>query len=295
MRAVNTRVSSFEYGDFAAPLQVQTLSPPPSLQPATLTENRNRLFADYVARKGASDACAIWNNLKQDAKGAFLTLTHRLHGYQLLTCGGIGCNYPTIGSALDHVDALYSILGDGFSCGGAGNCIYGSMDGPLTSAMRFSNIGIISMVDANGVNGWERSKDIGGPHSPFNASDQTVYGHPRGQTHFFNGGSAPLCKADLNCLQDAASFEFDQDYDPEHDSSTECEYNKLLGRCEQCRPGPNRNGFDDGYGRMYFARQHPGASRLSEDVVHRRCDLRGGAYRWFPTRIPGKDVRRRSL
>jgi hypothetical protein len=220
---------------------------------ANLKTNRNRLFADWAARKGYSNVCQAWSGLSHAAKGAFLTLTNRLQ-----------ISYLADGTVpLDHVTALYSILGDPDNdCGGGDdNRIFVSMDDYLWSAMAYANLGYVTTIDANGNSDWGPSSDLAGPHSPFDASDETAYGHPCGQVHFWitdDGYYYPVCRADLNCRVDANMLEMDQDYDWNHPSSTECSYD--TGGCDQCEAGTNRAGFSDGTGRMIYDRQHPGAN-----------------------------------
>ena len=220
---------------------------------ATLKANRNRLFADWAARKGYSDVCQAWNSLSHPAKGAFLTLTHRLQISYL----------PDYSVPLDHATKLYSILGDPDNdChGGDDNRIFVSMDDYLWEAMAYANLGYVTTIDANGNPDWKWSSDAAGPHAPFDASNETSYGHPRGQTHFWisdYGFYYGVCRADLNCIVDANILEMDQDYDWNHPSSTECTYD--TGGCDQCESGASRAGFDDGTGRMIYERQHPGAN-----------------------------------
>ena len=220
---------------------------------ATLKANRNRLFADWAARKGYADVCQAWNGLSHPAKGAFLTLTNRLQ-----------ISYLPDGSVpLDHVTSLYSILGDPDNdCGDSDdNRIFVHMDDYLWEAMAYANLGYVTTVDANGNNDWTTSSDLMGPHSPFDASNETSYGHPRGQVHFWisdDGFYYPVCRADLNCIVDANILEMDQDYDWNHPSSTECTYD--TGGCDQCAANATRAGFSDGTGRMIYDRQHPGAN-----------------------------------
>jgi hypothetical protein len=220
---------------------------------ATLKANRNRVFADWATRKGYSNTCTAWNSLSKPAQGAFLTLTNRLQ-----------ISYLPDGSVpLDHVTKLYSIQGDPDNdChGGDDNRIFVSMDDYLWEAMAYANIGYITTIDANGNNDWKTSSDLAGPHSPFDASNETSYGHPRGQVQFWisdNGFYYPVCRVDLNCVVDANILEMDQDYDWNHPSSTECTYD--TDGCDQCEAGANRANFNDGTGRMIYDRQHPGAN-----------------------------------
>ena len=71
------------------------------------------------------------------------------------------------------------------------------------------------------------------PHDPFDASNETSYGHPRGQLHYWIsdwGFYIPVCRTDVPCIIDANLMEIDQDYDWNHPSSTECTYDNPTGR-----------------------------------------------------------------
>jgi len=218
---------------------------------ATLKSNRNRLFADWAARNGQSaNVCQAWQNLSCAAKGAFITLTHRLQISVL----------PDGKAPLDHVDALYAINGDpdGDCHGGDDNRLFASMDDYLWEAMAYANIGYVTTVDTFGNPDWQTSSDPLGPHDPFDASNETAYGHPRGQVHFWitdDGFYVPVYRNGVNGIIDANMLEFDQDYDWNHPSSTECSYD--TGGCDQCQAGTGKAGFSSGPGRMIYARQHP--------------------------------------
>ena len=219
----------------------------------SLDANRNRLFADWAARNGQSgNLCQAWAAQSCSAKGSFLTLTHRLQVSIL----------PDRNTPLDHVNSCYAILGDGLDgnhCGGDDNRLFLSMDGYLRNAMIIANGNSNSFVtyDQNGNNYWKKSSDVQGPHSPFNASNETSYGHPRGQMHFWKsgGGSTPVYSTGVNGIVDANILEFDQDYDVTHPSSTECSYD--TDGCDTCEAAGDRADFPYGPGRMIYARQHP--------------------------------------
>lgn len=214
----------------------------------TLDANRNRLFNDWAARNGQSNVCQAWANLNCEAKGAFITLTHRLQVSYL-------ADYKT---PLDHVDALYAILGNPGQCGGDGNRIFASMDDYLWYVMAYSTAGYVMSLDQNGNNYWTLSNDPAGPHDPFDASGMTSYGHPRGQSHFWisdEGFWTPVWHSGVPGIVDANMLEFDQDYDWNHPSSTECTYD--TDGCDTCNWGTNKAGFSDGTGRMIYGRQHP--------------------------------------
>jgi len=229
----------------------------------TLDANRNRLFAEWVTRQGQSNACQAWDTLSCSAKGAFLTLTHRLQ-VSVMADGK---------TPLDHVDGLYAILGYDGQCGGSGNRIFVSMDDYLWYAMAYANIGYVTTIDQNSNNYWTISDDPFGPHDPFDASNMTSYGHPRGQMHFWlsdDGFWTPVYHDGVNGIVDANMMEIDQDYDWNHPSNTECTYD--TGGCDTCKSSPNKAGFSNGTGRMIYARQHP----------HIEGFFSGPDYEWAP-------------
>jgi hypothetical protein len=233
---------------------------------ATLKSNRNRLINDWAARKGYGDACQAWSSLSCPAKGAFLTLTHRLQISIL----------PDWKSPLDHVVGLYSIRGDeDWDChGGDDNRLFVSMDDYLWEAMAWASLGYVTTIDTNGNPDWRPSGDWAGPHYPFDASNETSYGHPRGQLHYWFsdwGFYVPVCRTDVPCIIDANMMEIDQDYDWNHPSSTECTYD--TDGCDMCEGAWDRAEFDDGPGRMIYARQHPYVEGLTA----------GPNYNWAPS------------
>lgn len=65
------------------------------------------------------------------------------------------------------------------------------------------------------------SHDLGGAHAPFDISDETDNGAPRGQVQYFSdltgaAATAPLGRTDLTTLVDPYAREMDQDYDCLH-------------------------------------------------------------------------------
>lgn len=237
------------------------LSASPTPWTDTLAANRDRLIADWTRRMQYSGACQGWNSLSCAQKGAFLTITHRLQTNRLLSTGR---------QVLDHVTALHGIAPDS-GCGGSGNRIFFSMEHTLWQEMWNSTRSSNSrrFVDHNNNNAFKKSGDIFGPHDPFNLSVETVYGHPRGQGHFWWGwadGQRPVCKSGFGayqsygCLVDWLMMEFDQDYNWKHDSSTECTYTN------------NDTGFR-GPGRQYYEYQHPYLPGVSN----------GPDYNWAPS------------
>jgi len=233
----------------------------------SLDANRNRLFANWAALHGQSDLCQAWQSQTCGAKGVFLTLTHRLQVSVLE-------DYST--TPLDHVSGMYAMLGDdwdGNHCGGDDNRIFVSMDPYLRTAM-INASSRSTTWDQNGNKYWTPSNDLAGPHSPFDASNMTSYGHPRGQMHFWGSGSGawtPVYSTGVNGVIDPNIMEIDQDYDWNHPSATECSYD--TAGCDTCQSGYNQAGFSSGPGRMIYARQHP----------YLYGSFAGPDYEWAPT------------
>jgi hypothetical protein len=236
----------------------------------SLDANRNRLFADWAARNGQSgNLCQAWAAQSCSAKGSFLTLTHRLQVSLL----------PDNTTPLDHMNSCYAILGDGLDgnhCGGDDNRLFLSMDAYLKNAMNIAYNNPSSFVtrDQNNNNYWKKSADGFGPHAPFDASDETSYGHPRGQVHFWkngSGNSTPVNNIGVYNVVDPNILEIDQDYDVWHPSSTECGYD--TDGCDTCKAAGDRAYFSSGPGRMIYARQHP----------YLAGSFAGPDYEWAPT------------
>lgn len=217
----------------------------------TLDSNRNRLLAtyvDYLDSQGATvqsnglsgdnvdGPCDLWAALDPSSKATFLTITLRLQGSKLGSDGS---------SMLWHVVKLYRLTGgegatasDPGSCGGGElNRLMMSMDASLHAALLAANQhqgeaqgGVFDIADAPSQGTfWRDSHDAGGAHAPFDTSDETDEGAPRGQTQFFEDPSsaaatAPLGRLDLETLVDPYALEMDQDYDCIHDSNPLCTY-----------------------------------------------------------------------
>lgn len=230
--------------------------------PVTLDGNRDRLIRTYYARlasmpdvvqsnglagQALPDVCALWTALDPSAKAVFLTITHRLDG-ATLAAGG---------HALDHVVRLYRVNGgqgatasDAGSCGGGEyNRLIVSMDATLHDALVAANThqggaGDLGDIPAGGF--WRDSHDVGGPHAPFDLSDETDAGAPRGQTQLFRdplsaAATAPLGRTDLTTLVDPFALEIDQDYDCVHSSNPSCDY-VFYGPA--CAPEASARGLD---------------------------------------------------
>jgi hypothetical protein len=218
-----------------------------------LDANRDRLLGTYLAflksnpaqtqsngLSGAtvSDVCDLWTQLDASSQAVFLTLTHRMQGSKLGADGS---------SMLVHVAKVYRIVGGqdakksppGSCGGGEYNRMIMSMDAVLQSTLVAANTHHgavqpngkpdISDIPTHPNNFWRDSHDLGGPHGPFNLSDEADPGAPRGQVQFFRDptstvAKAPLGRMDLATLVDPYALEMDQDYDCIHNSNPRCDY-----------------------------------------------------------------------
>lgn len=236
--------------------------------PDTLDAHRDRLLATYLAYLKANGAqpqsnglsgsnvasvCDLWEKLAPSAQDVFLTLTARLQGSVLGDDGS---------SMLAHVTRVYRVAGgqgataaDPGSCGGGEyNRMIMSMDAHLHAsllaarqhqgAVQANGKPDLADLPANGA--WRDSHDLGGPHAPFDASDETKDGAPRAQSQYFAdlgsaAASAPLGRMDLATLVDPYALELDQDYDCVHDSNPDCAY---VTYGALCFPQPSAKGTD---------------------------------------------------
>lgn len=237
--------------------------------------NRDRLLTTYLEylrahpdetqsnglRGGAlTSVCDLWDRLDPSVQAVFLTITARLEGSVLGRDGS---------TMLDHVTRLYRLVGgegasatDPGSCGGGEyNRMIMSMDPALHEALRLANArrgarngdGTFDLADIPSDGFWRDSHDLGGPHSPFDLSDETDDGAPRGQVHFFDDPTSALANAalgrmDLTSLVDPYALEMDQDYDCAHSSNPSCDYT-FYGPA--CLPQSTELGLDiytDNYG-----------------------------------------------
>jgi hypothetical protein len=224
---------------------------------ATLDGNRDRLIRSYYARletiptvtetnglTGAqlADVCALWSALDPSSREVFLTITHRLDG-AMMTDGT---------HALDHVRRLYRVNGgqgattsDPGSCGGGEyNRVITSMDAALHDAFVTANGGTHVLGDIPSSGYWRDSHDLGGPHAPFDLSDETNDGAPRGQVQYFKDPSSTaantaLGRNDIETVIDPYALEMDQDYDCFHNSNPGCPYT-LYGPA--CAPMTSEDG-----------------------------------------------------
>lgn len=217
----------------------------------TLESNRRRLLQTYfdflkanatqpqtngLSGSNVATLCDLWQKLDASSQAVFLTLTARLQGSFLGIDGS---------SMLSHVVKLYRVTGgQGASGSNAGTCGGGeynrmimSMDAELHDAQLAASLhqgslqpnGKYDIADIPANTFWRDSHDLGGAHSPFDLSDETNQGAPRGQTQYFQDpGStlahSPLGRTDLATLVDPYAIELDQDYDCTHNSNPTCAY-----------------------------------------------------------------------
>jgi hypothetical protein len=233
-----------------------------------LGSNRDRLlgtYLDYLKTSAAtpqsnglsgtnvSGVCDLWQKLDPSARAVFLTLTARMQGSILGDDGS---------SMLWHVTRVYRISGgqnatatDPGSCGGAEyNRLMMSMDAHLHAAQAAASAhagavqgnGKHDLSDIPASSFWRDSHDLGGAHAPFDQSDETEGGAPRGQTQYFADpagalANAPLDRLDLVALVDPYALEMDQDYDCVHASNPLCTY---ITYGPFCLPKPSALGTD---------------------------------------------------
>ncbi len=242
-----------------------------SLLDAARPSARDRLLASYLAfldetpdeaqsngLRGAdlADVCALWDGLDPSSRATFLTLSARLEGSRLIDGT----------SALDHVVRLYRLTGgegatatDAGSCGGGEyNRVLVSVDAPLHAAFvaahDHAGAAPFDLADVREATGWRDSHDVAGPHAPFDLSDETSEGAPRGQVQLFRDPTSaaamqPLGRLDLETLVDPYALELDHDFDCVHSSNPLCTY-VFYGPL--CAPAASELGTDV-YGASYGA------------------------------------------
>lgn len=241
----------------------------------SLGPNRDRLLTSYfnylkayvtvpqsngLSGSNVSSVCDVWNKLVPSAQDVFLTLTARMQGGVLGRDGS---------SMLSHVTKIYRIAGgqnatasNAGSCGGGEyNRMIMSMDAELQSAQLAANNaaggtesnGLLDISDIPPGTSWRNSWDLGGPHAPFDISDETENGGPRGQTQYFQNPSStlansPLGRMDLQTLVDPYALEMDQDYNCPHDSNPLCTYVTYGPLCLPEWPEKGTTIYEDNYG-----------------------------------------------
>ena len=230
----------------------------------SLDANLNRLFETWRARNASdTDACTAWRQrLDSSQRMVFLTITHRLTTSRLapVSVSPNAVYYPLYEAyvpddrtPLDHMNAVYAIAGGHGpvpgsgtgECGGSdNNRLFLSMDHQLWLAFGLANATSGSsgnpgpLLDPGNNRAWRESSDFLGPHDPFNASDETSYGSPRGQVHFWAprtnpertayliplepASTGPVSRRGVEGVSDPYLIEMDQDYNFVHDSNPLC-------------------------------------------------------------------------
>jgi len=224
----------------------------------TLVANRNRLLQTYyeflkgnattpqsngLSSSNVTSSLDVWKKLDPSSQAVFLTLSARMQGSALGKDGT---------SMLSHITKIYRITGgqgatstDPGSCGGGEyNRMIMSMDAELQAAQLAANKdqGALQsnnkydIGDAVPSSFWRDSHDLGGPHAPFDISDETDTGAPRGQTQYFSDPKSTLANSalgrqDLMTLVDPYAIEMDQDYDCVHNSNPLCTYTTYGALC----------------------------------------------------------------
>lgn len=231
----------------------------------SLDVNLNRLFETWRARNAPDvDACTAWRQrLDESQRMVFLTITHRLTTSRLapVSVSPNAVYYPLYEAyapdgrtPLDHITRVYAIAGGhgpvpGWGVGDCGgidnNRLFLSMDHQLWLAFGLANATTGSvgnpgpLLDPWNNRAWRDSSDIAGPHAPFTASDETSYGSPRGQVHFFvprtnpertayliplqPDSPGPVWRRGVEGVSDPYLLEMDQDYNFLHDSNPLCD------------------------------------------------------------------------
>lgn len=191
---------------------------------------------------GLPDTCALWQALAPSAQATFLTLTARLDGSHL-------ADGTTM---LAHVTGLYRVVGgdgatasDPGSCGGGeANRMIAAIDPALHAALIAASTnqgdlnpdGVRDLADIPADGYWRDSHDVGGTHAPFDLSDETNDGAPRGQVQYFAdptsaAATSPLGRVDLADVVDPYAFEIDHDFDCFHNSNPSCSYTLYGSLC----------------------------------------------------------------
>lgn len=211
-------------GDAATALDATSDGGPIDGGPESLAQMRDRL----IATMGGAP-CETWASMDESRRAVFLTITHRL--FTSHTPDGL--------PMLAHVERVYLVLGggsDGTSCGGAeNNRLFVSTDAYLHDRMVETWNDTHSITDDGGST-WIHTRDVAGPHDPFDASIETDTGlrctlifedgdsePPTAQAHFFVADPVPVMRGSgIDLPGDPHMLEIDQDFDCVHDSNPTC-------------------------------------------------------------------------
>lgn len=206
---------------------------------STLGENRERLLSTYASRQGEG-TCETWNAMTREQQGVFLTTTDLL-GKRVFIDNGPDAR-PDEGQlmVLDRVTKIYAVRGasaPGKCGGGEFNRLFFGVDRELMDRIRNYDSGLPM---------FGRSRDLMGPHDPFNGSRETKHGQPTGQLHFWkwdrvctdeitagcNEGrnTMTLQRSGVEGVDEPWIVELDLDYNLPHDSNPECTYGGSTGR-----------------------------------------------------------------
>ncbi len=229
----------------------------------SLDNNLNRLFETWRARNARLvDSCTAWRqSLDRSQKMVFLTITHRLTtshlGASAVTPTAIylplhEAYVPDYRTPLDHITAVWAIAGGHGPVAGVGtgscegvdnNRLFMSMDHQLWLAFGLSNAtsGSVGksgpLLDRWNNRSWQDSSDPWGSHPPFTVSNETSYGSPRGQAHFWlprlnpertgyfipvQPASQQVWRRGVEGVTDPYLIEMDQDFNWRHDSNPLC-------------------------------------------------------------------------
>ncbi|MBL0212723.1 MAG: hypothetical protein IPQ07_02450 [Myxococcales bacterium] len=250
-------------GSGASTVDTPSQGDAPADQAVSLT-TRDRLLGTYLdwlkAHPGPTTngldgatltgVCGLWSKLVPSAQAVFLTLTARLEGSRLVRDDS---------TMLDHVTKLYWLTGGGGAtmtdpgmCGGSGNRMILQVDATLHGDLHTVNssqggpAAARTIGDVITTSFWRDSHDLGGAHAPFDESDETEAGAPRGQVQYFAdpasaAATSALGRPDLMTLVDPYLLEIDQDYDCTHNSNPLCSYT-LYGPL--CAPKPSLPGVE---------------------------------------------------
>ncbi len=182
----------------------------------SLKDNRDRLL-DTLAVVKSTTRCPLWKALTPTQRGVFLTITDLLGKRSYMG------KSPSSGMALPHVTKVYEIRDKGTGNGGGdNNRIFLQFDTALITAMR----------DFKGsLPEWDESNDLAGPHSPFDATSETIDGQPTGQSQFWSadGKAKPLGRPGVETVNDPHVVEIDIDYNFIHDSNPVGDYGGKTG------------------------------------------------------------------
>jgi hypothetical protein len=225
---------------------------------ATLAAERDRLLHTYYAYletmptvtqsngltgNQLASVCDVWTQLPPSDRSVFLLLTHRLYGTTLQDGSRM----------LAHITRVTRIIGgQGATQTTPGGCdlrdynrLFMTMDPPLHAALVAANARMgaspFDLTDIPANSSWRQSQDLGGPHTPFDITDETNAPLPRAQLQFFHDptsavANAPIGRLDMMTLVDPYALELDHDFDCVHNSNPACSYVVYGANCATHAP-----------------------------------------------------------